>query len=391
MSNVFTPDDGKKSDGIYILKDKSIAQLNAVIVAQYSPVTAYDELGSEQLTPVEFGINKAKFSGRYGYEFVDIQIVNEPYAVVLYCSCCQPKTKLCSHQSSALLQVIANENYLIFFDNALRNNKLKKFAADYGLADEPDLDTYFVPELQGNRLIISVKNKSLLLVTNTSLGLMEQQLMFPSSHDFVPKAAINEEQRRILVFKQHKFYKHLIVELYKAALAKDGRIKNPLSPLAPLQLVLDTNDPLELKFYTAISRFQQNIDAKINQANLEALRSIVKNPLNLECYLHDNEVSEKISANALQAITVRNITKGLQITVDEKGDFYEISGELHIGEESYPLNKLENRIRLFYKAGQNTLPRKGFANDGRGRVVQISGRNFNDTPIAVQGIPFADT
>jgi hypothetical protein len=45
MSNVFTPDDGKKSDGIYILKDIHIAQLNAVVIAQHSPVTAYDELG----------------------------------------------------------------------------------------------------------------------------------------------------------------------------------------------------------------------------------------------------------------------------------------------------------------------------------------------------------
>ncbi|MBD1362347.1 DEAD/DEAH box helicase family protein [Mucilaginibacter sp. ZT4R22] len=349
MSNVFTPDDGKKRDGIYILKDKSIAQLNAVIIAQHSPVTAYDELGSEQLTPVEFGINKAKFSGLYAYEIVDIQIVQEPDAIVLYCSCGQPKTKLCSHQSSALLQVIANENYLVFFDNTLRNNRLKKFAADYGLADEQDLDAYFVPELQGNRLIISVKNKSLLPVTQISLGLMEQQLMFSSPQDLVPKPAVNEEQKRILVFKQHKFYKHLIVELYVAAMAKDGRIKNPLSALAPLQLVLDTNDPLELKFYTAVSRFQQNIDAKINQTNLETLRSVVKNPLNFECYLHDSEISEKISANALQVITVRSITKGLQITVDEKGDFYEVSGELHMGEERYQLHTLETIFGYFIR------------------------------------------
>jgi SNF2 family DNA or RNA helicase len=349
MSNVFTPDDGKKSDGIYILKDIHIAQLNAVVIAQHSPVTAYDELGSEQLTAVEFIINKAKFSGRYGYEVVDIQIVQGPDAVMLYCNCSQPKTKLCSHQSSALLQIIANENYLIFFDNALRNNKLKRFAADYGLADEPNLDAYFVPEFKDNRLIIKVKNKSLLPVTQASLGLMEQQLMFSSSQGLMPQPTVNEEQKRIMVFKQHKFYKHLIVELYEAAIAKDERIKNPLCALAPLQLVLDTNDPLELKFYTSISRFQQNIDAKINQANLEALRSIVKNPRNLDCYLHDNEVSEKISANALQAITIRSITKGLQITVDEKGDFYEISGELHIGEERHGLHTLDTVFGYFIR------------------------------------------
>ncbi|MEO7212590.1 SNF2-related protein [Mucilaginibacter sp.] len=354
MENVFTANDGQKNDGIYILKDKSIAQLNAVTIAQHSPVSAYEELGEEALTPIEFSINKAKFTGRDGLQIIDIQIVQELDCLVLYCGCRQSKTKLCGHQSSALLQIISNENYLVFFDNKLRDIKLRKFATDYGLAGEPDLDAYFVSELRDNRLIIKPKNKSLFPVTSASLSNMEQQLMLGQMPDLAKKSDINELIKRVLVFKQRRFYKHLIVELYDAAMAKDGRIKNPLSPVAPLQLVTETNDPLELKFYTAVSRFQQNIDAKINQSNLDGLKAIVKNPLNLECYLLDNEVSEKVSANALQLVTLRNINKGLQLTVEEKGDFYEVSGELHIGEERYTLNNLETIFGYFIRL-DNTL------------------------------------
>jgi SNF2 family DNA or RNA helicase len=376
METAFTPTDGPQNNGIYTLKDKSIAELNAVAIAQHSPVSSYEELGTEALNPAEFGINKAKFTSRDNMQAVDIQVVQYPDCVMLYCGCSQPKTKLCSHQSSALLQIIGNENYLVFFDKQLRGSKLRKFAADYGLADEPDLDEYFAVELKNNRLIIRAKNKSLLPVTNTSLSNLEHALMLNQEPDFPLKTIDSECVKRILVLKQHRFYKHLIVEIYDAAIAKDGRIKNPLSPLAPLQLVMDTNDPLELKFYTAVSRFQQNIDAKINQSNLDGLKAIVKNPLNLECYLLDSESSEKVSANALQPTRLRNISKGLQLTVDEKGDFYEVSGELHLGEERYQPGTLDAVFGYFIRLDKTLYLVKDLQMMGAINLFKSGGENL---------------
>ncbi|OOQ59087.1 DNA helicase [Mucilaginibacter pedocola] len=333
------------------MKAQSLAQLNAVIIAQHSPVTAYDELGGEALTPGTFAINNVSFKGSEGNSLIEVAVKQFENDIVLSCSCKQAKEKLCSHQSSALLQIIGNANYLVFFNEKFRHDKLRKFAADYGLADVPDPDEYFVVELQDNRLIIQPKNRSLLPVTGANLSSMEQQLMFQQEPYMPAGATVTDEQKRILVFKQHRFYKHLIVELYDAAITKDGRIKNPLTPLAPLQLVMETNDPLELKFYTAVSRFQQNIDAKVSQQGLESLRSVVKNPQNLEVYMHNGEASDKVSANALRQITLRSVTQGLQLTVNQKEEFYEVSGELPIGEARYAIQTLDTIFGYFIRQG----------------------------------------
>ncbi|WP_240049243.1 DEAD/DEAH box helicase [Mucilaginibacter psychrotolerans] len=376
MEHVFTGGDEKVSDGMYILKDKSITQLNAVLIARHSSVTAYEELGGEPLTPVKIQVDRAIFNGREGANEVEISINSHPDCIVLHCTCSQSKSKLCSHQSSALLQIIGNQNYLIFFDDKLRYDKLRKFAADYGMADVANPDEHFVPVLQDSRLVIKPKNKALFPVSNASLMDLERQLMFQSAPDSAPKSLTDEDTRRILVLKQHKFYKHLLVELYDASTAKDGRIKNPLLQVAPLQLITDTNDALELKFFTAVSRFQQNIDAKINQANLEALRSIIKNPLNLDCYLHNSEVSEKVSASALQPVALRSINKGLQLTVDENGEFYEISGELHLGEVRYAVNKLETAFGYFIKLDNTLYLVKDLQMMGAMGLFKSSGENL---------------
>lgn len=353
MEDVSNPNHGLKTSDFYFLKDKSIAQLNAVIIAQHSNVSAYNELASDMLTLPAFSINNAAFTGQSSTnKIINIHIRQEKDCIVLHCNCKQPKNKLCSHQAAGLLQIIATDNYLLFFDHALRYEKLKKMAANYGMANQPDPDKYFEALLIDNRLIIRPKNQALLPVNAMSLQAMEQQLML---NDTIPPPVLagNESTKRIIVLKQHKFYKHLVIELYDAATAKDGQIKNPMTAVAPLQLVMETNEPLELKFFTAVSRFQQNIDAKINKANLDGLKAIVQNPLNLDCYLHNSAVSEKVSAAALQQIMLRNVNQGIQLTVLSNGEFYEISGELHIGEARYPLHELE--ITLGYFIGLDSV------------------------------------
>ena len=348
MEDVLTADDGFKENGFYFLKDKTIPQLNAVVIARHSPVSGYSDLGSEILSSPNLRINSAAFTGTSGNETVNIHIRQQPDCIVIYCDCDQPKTKLCSHQSSALLQIVTTDKYLLFFDYALRYEKLNKIAVDYGMASHPDLDNYFEPVFTGNQLSISSKIRAMLPVTASSLQAMEQQLML-GDDVLPPLQGKGESIRRIIVLKQHKFYKHLVIELYDAGLSKEGQIKNPMTALTPLQLVMETNDPLELKFFSAVSRFQQNIDAKINKASLDGLKSIVQNPLNLDCYVHDSAISEKVSAAALQQVSLRNCNQGIQLTVQQQGDFYAVSAELHLGEERLPVKDLEISLSYFIR------------------------------------------
>jgi len=375
MANVSTAIIQHDNNNAYLLKGRSVGQLNAVIIAQHSPVTAYNELGAEVLTPEDFKINEASFTSRHSdHQTVEIYIVQHMEGITLTCGCGQPKEKLCSHQSSALLQLIGNENYLLFFDEQLRHTRLKRFAADYGLANEPNPDKYFHAELQQGRLVIQPINKALLPITAASLITMEQQLLFQQVPQFAGVA--DEASKRVIVFKQHKFYKHLLVELYDTAVAKDGRIKNPLSALSPLQLVMETNDALELKFFTAVSRFQQNIDAKVSTANLDGLKAIVKNPLNLDCYLHNSEVSEKVSASALQPVSLKPLYNGLHVTVEQKDDFYEISGELQISEKYYPVNRLETVFAYFIRIDKTLYLIKDLQMLGAINLFRNSGENL---------------
>ncbi|RFZ84269.1 ATP-dependent helicase [Mucilaginibacter terrenus] len=334
-------------DGTYIISGKLISQINAVTIAQLSPVTSYEELGSETLDLVDIAVNEATFLSVDG----KTRVSQQQAAIHLTCTCTQPKSKLCSHKSSALLQIIANPNYIVFFDDNYRREKLRKFAADYGLEAEPELDEYFDLELNEGRLVINPKDRSLLPVTNASIDAMERQLMLQQASATPRLTKADEELKRIIVFKQHKFYKHLIIELYDADSTKDGRIKNPLIPVAPLQLIMDTNDPFEIKFYTAISRFQQNIDAKVNKQGLDSLKAIVKNPLNFDCYLHDVAVSEKVPSGALTKVNLRALHTDLQLTVDPIKDVFKISGSLPAGEERYPVSKLEVLFGYFIKVG----------------------------------------
>lgn len=349
MENAFSPDDSFDKQNTYRLPGVQVSWINEVFIARHSPVGDYNELGSEPLSISGIRLNEAAFTGRDNGTSVDTLIVQQATGMVLKCPCRQPKEKLCSHMSSALLQVITNPNYRPFFDDTLRRQKLGKIALDYGLEDAPDLDAYFGMQVKDGRLVVTPKNPGWLPVNSSSLGMLEQQLMVGHSGNLPAPPKLDEEQKRVIILKPHRFYKHLVVELYDAAIAKDGRVKNPLIAVAPLEQLMLTNDPLELKFFTAVSRMQQTIDAKVDQPGLDALKSIAKNPMNLACYIQNNDAGDKISASGLAGVTLRIISKNLQLTVDENGEFYRISGELFVGEEGYPLNELETVFGYFVR------------------------------------------
>jgi len=337
----------------YVMQQIRVGKLTELLIVQHS--IGFDGIDSELLIALELKINYGKFTSRYNSRnFPEVQIEQQAYQLVLSCPCDQPKTKLCEHQSTVLLQLIQKKDLRLYFDEELRQEEFVKFAADYGLQNEVDLDKYFELVHTDHQTQVKPIKASLLPVTAASLDLMKG-LMLPSQEStFQQTSVVADDSLRCIILKQHKYYKHLMAELYDAPITKDGKIKNPLSPVNPLELVWETNDPLELKFFTAISRFQNTVDGKVTASALESLKSIVKNPLDLPCYIHQSEVSEKITSTALLPVKLSRIMHDVELTVDEKGQFYEVSGKLQIGDTVYNLTELEIRFTYFVQV-LNTL------------------------------------
>ena len=108
--------------------------------------------------------------------------------------------------------------------------------------------------------------------------------------------------KMVVIFSRHKYYRHLVVELASVVVAKNAKLKNPIQIIDPLDLVWKTEKQAELKFYTGISRFKNNYNEGKNSSDLEALKAIAANPLNLDFYLHDEKINAVVNASSVVKI-----------------------------------------------------------------------------------------
>ena len=167
----------------------------------------------------------------------------------------------------------------------------------------------------------------------------------------VDKAAIlplanHHQTEMLLIFSRHRYYRHLVIELATAKRTQNGKLKNPLTFLDPLDLVWNTEKQLELKFFTGVSRFKNNYEGKV-VSDLEALKAIVKNPLNLHFYVHDEKESPTVNAGSLIAKKISCLKLNLELSVDERGDNFEVSGLLHLNGKAYAMVDVQLRNHYF--------------------------------------------
>jgi hypothetical protein len=109
---------------------------------------------------------------------------------------------------------------------------------------------------------------------------------------------------------------------------------------------MESRKPLDIKFYTAISSFQNNYNEDYNPAELEALKLIVKNPLDLEVYYHDREIAETVSVKSLIPVTLNTLDADIQLSVFKKDPFFEITGELQFNDTSFLLRMLFSEMNI---------------------------------------------
>ena len=103
---------------------------------------------------------------------------------------------------------------------------------------------------------VSPVSTSLMPVTKESLSGLSD-LIIPTVDQLVK----DDERTVCVVIKQHKYYQYLFIELYSAQSTKEGKIKNPMASVNPLDLIWETDDSSRLKFYTGINKFQNHLNS----------------------------------------------------------------------------------------------------------------------------------
>lgn len=340
----------------YLVKDFKFSDLSTVFILKHSAGPA-DTTASKffDLQPDGIEINSASFSDPdHQIKFPRVELILAADSLLLICGCAAVKNRLCEHQARVMYNVMQREEIRIFFDEHLRHRKIRQFAVAYGLENEKHPDDLFNLSYENRKTEITPVMKDLLSVTTEKNNLLKDYFGSGSSVS-LPKLAEDEiDTRKILVLKQHKYYTHFMADLTEAALSTNGKIRNPLQQLNAMDFIWDTEDPAEIKFYTAISKFQYNYESEKNYADkeglkseIEGLKALVKNPLQLDVFYHNAKKSPNITASSIVPVTLKNLKIDISLAVNLTNGFYTISGELILENKTYDLKMLNILFKYF--------------------------------------------
>ncbi|WDF80720.1 SNF2-related protein [Mucilaginibacter sp. KACC 22773] len=301
----------------------------------------------KHIVPEVIEINSGVFYHEFdAVNFPQVTIVQNNQQLLLTCGCTASHGLLCEHQTLVLTAVIKKNDLRIYFDSRLRDEKIRKAAIDYGLENEPDLDAFFKVTYIDKQSVIVPRLPSLIPVTKDSLAQYGEMLL-PADAAITDKTDGDTGQSICIVLKQHKYYQYLFVELYSAQITKEGKIKNPLTLVNPLDQIWSTDDHEQLKFFTGINKFQNHINSKRSAADILALRAIIKNPLKYNFYYHNSQVSDNITASSIVSVKVGLLPQNISLNIKPQGPFYEFSGQLTIDGEVHQLKDLGIRFSYF--------------------------------------------
>ena len=324
----------------YVLHDFNLKDLNGIFILKHlSGEIRTDARGFFNLYPEQIEIDFAAFSQPESDTlFPIVQVQQNQSSVKLSCRCATPKNKLCTHQAQVLYNILHREDFAIFFDERLRRQKLYTLALDYGLEKEANLETVFsITHTDGN---FQIKPKiAALQPFNKEAKEQLTALLLPKENITSRVKAANDLSKTIIVLGQHRYYSNLSIELYEGEKTKAGKIKNPLQRINLNNLLFKTDDSDELKFYSGIATFQANYNNDQTGEEIEALKSIVKNPQQIPFYLQDARQAN-IQASTLTPVNVQFLDLDLRLSVNQLKDFYEITGRLTIEGKSYELDQL---------------------------------------------------
>lgn len=293
------------------------------------------------LIPEEVSVDRATFREAAHVQTPNlVEVQYEGRTLTLHCTCDTPTRKLCEHQRQVLNMMMSREELRIFFDRAMREARLATAARHYGMEHEKDLSQFFTLEYDQRSIHIKPKLKGLVSFT-------PPPATRPLPQKTTPPAPAAVRTRTIVVLSQHKYYGHFFTELFIAPLSEKGKVKAPLTPLDPMNLIWKTDKPEEAKFLAALSKFHSSFRTARSETDLTGLQALVRNPLQYDFYIHNAAASTNITVSSIVPIQLRSEPVDLDVTVRSQDIFYEVSLLLRIGPKHLDPTQVDIRYDHF--------------------------------------------
>jgi SNF2 family DNA or RNA helicase len=181
---------------------------------------------------------------------------------------------------------------------------------------------------------------------------LQEQLLTDARSAFTAGLSIDSDDH-IVVLKNYRFHKQLTLELYQVATTRSGKLKNPLKLVNPYDAALKARQPDELKFLTALSRFQNNPTAAKSPADIEALKIVMTNPLSLRFFYHEPEFSENVVAGSLKEINLGEPINDITLSISKDDEWYFIVPQIQIGTKVCSFSDIEIKYDYFVLRGQS--------------------------------------
>lgn len=326
----------------YVLEDTSVPALTYTDIFRHcGGVIDTGRITVSDIQAEAIEINSGVFSKPLSVvRFPRVFVYQSDRSLILSCSCGAPKAKLCVHQAEVLFSIIDRPDFRVFYDEEFRNKRIRMVAADYGMENETDLDRYFEIGYVNNLLNIRPKIKELIKIDTEVFKERLLPAKFVKTDDMA-------DEKMILVINRHKYYESFQFALYKGKTSQKGKIKNPVTVIDPVALLWKAADVEVVKFLSAVSQFQSNFSFNGTASDFELLKMIVRNPLQLDVFYHDDVIAEKITASSLVPVVLDILDANIKLSVFKKEPFFEITGELLLQDMSCPLKELNVKFYCF--------------------------------------------
>ncbi|HPH82257.1 MAG TPA: DEAD/DEAH box helicase [Flavobacteriales bacterium] len=334
--------------GEIILEGISIIDLSTPsILSVCSEMIASDIRGFYDIHPTEIRVDFACFERVKNLrDSAIVQLEQNDEGLHLTCTCLHEKKSLCPHEAQVLFNVMNRDEIRIFFESTIRKNKLSEFAQQAGIGQQEDPELYFQLEYYQGKTRIIQAQKELLLIDPLVQKQINEQLLINQTP---PSIEEKEELEFILVFRKHRFYEHLCIELCEAGRTREGKLKKPIRTRNPFELIWKFTQPDELKFFSAIARFANLYEEDRNESDLEAMKAIFRNPLNLKVYLLPSDAGDSPSLTAYEHVNLHEIESRVHLQVDQRSSLYSVKGEVELNGRNIPFEQLRSLYGYFFR------------------------------------------
>lgn len=322
----------------YIIENFSPLQLSDLLLWKHAGTQLHLDEGV-QIKPFLLDIAKGAFtlfSPNMASAIVKIWL--QENKMMFHCDCNENKLRLCSHQALVLHKIIKDEEIRIFYDDLLRIEKLRKVAKDYGVEREKDIAGFFTLTYQKEKLSVTPK-LPLLNVTPNNIERLKVELLV-GKHQAFKTVEFDLQIERIVLIQHHRYYKHLILNICEVQIGLNGKLKNPIVPIELLSLSWKEKNAERLKFMVALMRFQQVIAAEQVEEDLQALKIVMANPLNLAFYYQPDNNKQLTTKNLIKIRPQILGADNIKVVVLQNEHFYEIHFYLELAGRSYQLDEM---------------------------------------------------